>query len=241
MDHRAPTAVVIGGSGGIGVACGERLAADGYAVTLVARNAGRLADAVRGIPGARIAVADCGDEAAVRQVFAGIDRVRLLLHASGARVGAPVAAQDVETFDDLYAGHLRSVFLCSREALARMGAGSRIVLTSSVAARRPVAGLSGYCAMKAGLGMFARSLAMEVAERGIGVYLLAPGQVDTPMLVKRWHCLRPADVAEAVSYLATVDPALRIAEFDIRSVTSGPYAPPLSGPADGPIGLVARP
>jgi NAD(P)-dependent dehydrogenase (short-subunit alcohol dehydrogenase family) len=231
-------AVIIGGSGGIGEACGHRLAARGYSVVLVARDRSRLAEvALRIGPTAQWRAADCGDADEVSKAFEGLGPVAVLVHAAGIREGAPVADQPVSVLDDLYSSHLRSAFLTVKASLAAMSGGSRIILMSSVAARRPVPGLSGYCAMKAAMGMFARSLSMELEERRIGVYLVAPGQVDTPLLVKRWHCLQPDDVAHAVEFLSTVDSALNIREFDIRSVTRGPHAPPLSGPPDGPIGI----
>lgn len=235
-------AVIIGGSGGIGEACGRRLSARGYDVVLVARDPTRLAQAAMRIGSARWRAADCGDAGEVAKAFEGLGPIAVLLHTAGIREGAPVSSQSVSVLDALYESHIRSAFLTIKAALPEMSEGSRIILMSSVAARRPVPGLSGYCAMKAALGMFARSLSMELEERRIGVYLVAPGQVDTPLLVKRWHCLQSDDVAHAVEFLSTVDSTLKIREFDIRSVTSGPHAPPLSGPPDGPIGvaLVAR-
>jgi NAD(P)-dependent dehydrogenase (short-subunit alcohol dehydrogenase family) len=229
-------AVIVGGSGAIGAACGHLLSELGFEVVLVARDAGRLAEVASGIPGARYVAADCGGAEEVERVFADIDHVGVLVHAAGIRFGSPIAEQAVSVLDDLYSSHLRSVFLSVQAALRLMSEGSRVVLVSSIASRVPVAGLSGYCAMKAGIAIFARSLSLEVHDRGIGVYVVSPGQVDTPLLVKRWHCLQPEDVAQTIGFLATIDSTLEIGEFDIVAATRGPHAPPLSGPLDGEIG-----
>ena len=230
------SAVIIGGSGAIGAACGDLLSELGFEVVLVARDPGRLADVASEIPGARYVAADCGRAEDIGRVFAGIDHVGALVHAAGIRVGSRISEQPVSVLDDLYSSHLRSVFLSVRTALGLMSEGSRVILVSSIASRVPVAGLSGYCAMKAGIAIFARSLSLEVRDRGIGVYVVSPGQVDTPLLVKRWHCLQPEDVAQAIGFLATVDSTLEIGEFDMVGATRGPHAPALSGPRDGEIG-----
>ena len=230
------TAVIVGGSGAIGAACGHLLSELGFAVVLVARDAGRLAEVASDIPGARYVAADCGRSEDIERVFADIDHVGALIHAAGIRVGARISEQPVSVLDDLYSSHLRSVFLSVQAALGWMSEGSRVILVSSIASRVPVAGLSGYCAMKAGIAIFARSLSLEVHDRGIGVYVVSPGQVDTPLLVKRWHCLQPEDIAQAIGFLATVDSNLEIKEFDILAATRGPHAPALSGPPDGEIG-----
>jgi NADP-dependent 3-hydroxy acid dehydrogenase YdfG len=230
------SAVIVGGSGAIGAACGHLLSDLGFQVVLVARDAGRLAEVASDIPGARYVAADCGRAEDIGRVFADIDHVGALVHAAGIRVGSRISEQPVSVLDDLYSSHLRSVFLSVRTALALMSEGSRVILVSSIASRVAVAGLSGYCAMKAGIAIFARSLSLEVHDRGIGVYVVSPGQVDTPLLVKRWHCLQPDDVAQAIGFLATVDSTLEIGEFDMVAATRGPQAPALSGPPDGEIG-----
>lgn len=229
-------AVIVGGSGAIGAACGRLLSELGFEVVLVARDAGRLVEVASEIPGARYVAADCARAEDLERVFADIDHIGVLIHAAGIRVGSRIAEQPVSVLDDLYSSHLRSVFLSVQGAIGLMSEGSRVILVSSIASRVAVAGLSGYCAMKAGIAIFARSLSIEVDDRGIGVYVVSPGQVDTPLLVKRWHCLQPRDVAQTIGFLATVDSTLEIREFDIVAATRGPHAPPLSGPPDGDIG-----
>lgn len=234
------TAVVLGGSGGIGAAAAAGLADAGYDIVLVARDRQRLAEAAATIPGARILVADAATEATMVPAMAGLDRIGVLVHAAGARIGLPVAQQPAELLDTLYRSHLRAAFVSVRAALAQMAEGGRIILVSSVAAHRPVPGLAGYCSMKAALGMFAETLRYELAGR-IGVSVVIPAQVDTPMLAKRWRCIQPEDVAAAVVFLAGLEPALQVDEFELRATLHGPFAPPLSGPPGAPEGVVAVP
>lgn len=231
---------MVGGSGGIGAAAASALAEAGYDILLVARDGRRLREAADRIPRARTVVADAATEEAMSDALGRLDRIGVLVHAAGARVGKVVAQQPAELLDTLYRSHLRSAFVSVRAALARMVDGGRIVLVSSVAAHRPVPGLAGYCAMKAGLGMFAESLRYELGGR-VGVSVVVPAQVDTAMLAKRWRCIQPGDVADAVVWLAGLDPALHVDEFELRATLSGPFAPPLSGPPDAPLGVVAVP
>lgn len=240
MPPPGTTAVVLGGSGGIGAAAAGGLADAGYDIVLVARDRRRLTGVAATIPGARIVVADAATEATMARAMAALGRIGVLVHAAGARIGRAVAEQPAELLDSLYRSHLRAAFVSVRAALAHMVEGGRIVLISSVAAHRPVPGLAGYCAMKAALGMFAESLRHELAGR-IGVSVVVPAQVDTPMLAKRWRCIQPEDVAAAVVYLAGLDAALHVDELELRATLHGPFAPPLSGPPDAPVGVVAVP
>jgi NAD(P)-dependent dehydrogenase (short-subunit alcohol dehydrogenase family) len=79
---------------------------------------------------------------------------------------------------------LTGPFLCAQRAARRMvadGHGGRIINVTSVHEHVPRVGSSAYCAAKAGLGMLTQVLALELAEHGITVNSVAPGEIATPM------------------------------------------------------------
>ncbi|HEY6696726.1 MAG TPA: SDR family NAD(P)-dependent oxidoreductase, partial [Acidimicrobiales bacterium] len=102
-------AVVTGGSGGIGVACGEALAAAGYDVVLTARRAEPLREAADKL-GARWVAADCADEEQFAAVVAAVDHVDFLVHAAGILDGTFVRKEAPDTFDRVIRSNLRSAF-----------------------------------------------------------------------------------------------------------------------------------
>jgi len=220
-------AVVTGGSGGIGFACGRVLAERGYDVLLVARRQEPLEKAAAEI-GARWAVADCAEEADVARAFAHVERVDYLVHCAGTLEGTYIRRQQAETFDGQLRSHLRSAYLAAAAAVKKMEAGGRIVFVSSTAGLKGMEGLTGYSAAKGGINAMAGALAAEVEGDGIQVHILVPAPVDTPMLENPafpMHCLEATDVAQVVGWLDELRPAVVIREVVMRSVVKGPFAP----------------
>jgi NAD(P)-dependent dehydrogenase (short-subunit alcohol dehydrogenase family) len=223
-------AVVTGGSGGIGFACGELLAGRGYDVVLVARRREPLEQAAEKL-GCRWKVADCSVEADVAAVYADEPSVAMVVHAAGGYEGTLVRRQPVEVLDRVLAANLRSSYLVASKALPLMSQGARIVFVSSTASRGTPT-LSAYSASKAGLNAFALALAGEVDKHGIGVHLVTPGPVDTPMFgdyVANVPTLAAADVARAVGWLEELPRHVVLREIVLEPVTTGPFVP-LAGP-----------
>lgn len=225
-------ALVTGGSSGIGLTVGAMLVERGYDVVLNARRATQLAEAADGI-GAEHVAGDCGDEEQAARIAAEVGPVDLLVHAAGTMDGTFVRKESADTFDRVIAANLRSAFLISRAVLASMPAGGRIVFVSSSSAHQPQPGKAIYSASKAGLNAFARALAAEVERDGIAVHTVTPGPVATAMLDDvhfPMHTLSVEQVAGAVVWLDSLDPAVVLPEIVLSAATKGPFAPELFVP-----------
>jgi NAD(P)-dependent dehydrogenase (short-subunit alcohol dehydrogenase family) len=222
------TAVVTGGSGGIGKACGRVLAERGYDVVLVSRRPGPLRAAAREI-GARWLAADCTDEQDITRIVDAAPAPTVLVHAAGIVEGAGILDHRSDVFDRVIAANLRSTYLLTRALLARMGPGSHLFFLSSTAGLKGVAGFSAYSASKAGMNAFATAVAAEVESDGIGVHLITPGPVRTEMLDTAPHgdlwLLEPEDVASAVGWIESLPPRVVVREIVMRAVMKGPFAP----------------
>jgi NAD(P)-dependent dehydrogenase (short-subunit alcohol dehydrogenase family) len=229
----APVAVVTGGSGGIGFACGQLLAKRGYDVVLTARREGPLREAADTL-GCRWKTADCSVEADVDALYDGESAVAIVVHAAGLYEGTLVRRQSVEVVDRVLAANLRSAYLVASKALPLMSAGGRLIFISSVASRgQPT--LSAYSMSKAGENALAIALAGEVEKHGIGVHLVTPGPVDTPMFgdyAANVPTIRAEDVARAVGWLEEMPPHVVLREVVLEPVTTGPFVLKPEGSSD---------
>jgi 3-oxoacyl-[acyl-carrier protein] reductase len=221
-------ALVTGGSRGIGRAIACRLAGDGATVALTyATQAAAAEDAVRAIEaaGGRAAAFgfDVGDAAAVGDgvgaVVERFGRLDVLVNNAGVAIDGLVLRYKESDWQRTLDTNLTGVFLCTKAALrtmvrARYG---RIVNLTSVVAEMGNAGQAAYAAAKAGVIGLTRSVAREVASRGITVNAVAPGFVETEMTASLTDPQRAAyttlipvgrlgstdDVASAVAFLAS--------------------------------------
>ncbi|WP_370326591.1 SDR family oxidoreductase [Euzebya sp.] len=220
-------AVVTGGSGGIGRACGAALVAQGYDVVLTSRRPEPLHAAADEI-GARAVPADAGTDADVARLFDAVERCDVLVHAAGVLDGTTVRDQPVDTFDEVLRINLRSSYLVTRAALTKMRAGAKIVYISSVAGLKGLAGMSAYSTSKAGVNALAQSVAAEVERDGIGVHIVVPGLVETEMIdnpaTMAAAALTPDHVAEVVAWLCELPPEVVIRQITMRATDRGPFA-----------------
>jgi NAD(P)-dependent dehydrogenase (short-subunit alcohol dehydrogenase family) len=222
------TALITGGSGGIGKACGRRLVAAGYDVLLTARREEPLRAAAQEL-GARYVVADACAPATFAPAVDAAERIDLVVHASGVLGGTYARKQTFAQWRATMAANLDSCFVLTSAALPKMAAGSRFVFVSSSAAHEPMRARTAYSASKAGMNAFAAALAQEVDRDGINVHVVTPGPVETEMLQDvpfEMYAIRAADVAEAVAWLDTVDPSVDLPEIRLHAVTRGPAARP---------------
>ncbi|MCX5328792.1 SDR family NAD(P)-dependent oxidoreductase [Streptomyces sp. NBC_00140] len=182
------TAVITGGTRGLGRAIAERYLQEGARVVCAARNPYDIKEVLDLAPdrSAYIPVDVTSDGsvealmARTTELFGGLD---ILVANAGVSRDGRVDRLAVDDWQDMVATNLTGVFLCTRAAvpyLERSPAG-RIVNVSSSMATRVAVGASGYCATKAAVEMFTRVSAIELAPRGILVNSLAPGILDEGM------------------------------------------------------------
>lgn len=220
------TALVTGGSGGIGKACAAKLHESGYDVVLTARREGPLRRAADEI-GARPIVADVSDAVGFARAVAALKTVDLLVHAAGTLGGTYARKQTFEQWHAVISANLDSCFVVTSAVLPLMRAGARLVFISSSAAHEPMPGRTAYSASKAGMNAFARALALEVDRDGISVHVVTPGPVETGMLQDvpfEMHAIGVSDVAQTVAWLDTLDSSVDLPEIRLDAVKRGPFA-----------------
>ncbi len=191
------TAVVAGGSGGIGSAIVRTLQQAGAAATSLDVSPPPDSD----IPWLPCDVrSDDSVGSAVRQFVEQNGRLDLVIHAAGISREAVVWKLAVEDWDMIQAINLRGAFLLLRHSIPvmRQGQGGRVVLIGSINGSRGKFGTSAYSASKAGLLGLAKSVARETGRFGILVNVIEPGWVRTPLTEALPATLRQAAEAESV-------------------------------------------
>ncbi|HET7420897.1 MAG TPA: SDR family oxidoreductase [Candidatus Dormibacteraeota bacterium] len=192
------TAVVTGGSGGIGGEVVRSLRSARWDVLSLSRREG----------------CDVSDEKQVAAAFAKLHTLDALVHCAAVLVKRNLSEMSAAEWDVQLDSGLRSAFLCSREAFRLMrGRGGSIVMVSSLSGvfgAEKFPGMAAYVAAKSGLAGLTEALAVEGRAEGIRVNAVSPGAVDTPMLRiagVEGPALTPAEVARLIVWLASSDSA----------------------------------
>lgn len=179
------SALVTGGSSGIGLALARALRQDGYGLTLVARRPEPLSEAANELDALAVP-ANLGDaDECVRVVAAHVERfggMDVLVNCAGIGIGGSFADQDTKKIALQLDVNLRATLVITRESLPYLRTSrGQVVTLASIAGTIPTPGLAVYGATKAALIAWTRSLNREEAEHGIRATAISPGFVATRM------------------------------------------------------------
>ena len=190
---RAPIAIVTGSDSGIGKATAVKLAQQGFDVGITWHSD------EQGARGTAAEVRQSGRRAEVRQVdlaradetvqvvndiseaLGGLD---VFVNNAGVGASTPFLDVSLDDWSHVLDVDLTAPFVAGQAAARRMvqaGRGGRIINVTSVHEHVPLRGASAYCAAKGGLGLLTKVMALELAEHGITVNAVAPGEIATPM------------------------------------------------------------
>ena len=243
-DLTGKIAIVTGASRGIGAEIAAQLAARGAHVVAAARqeHAAATVEAIRAAGGqADLGSMDVTDEASVHALVAGTlerhGQIDILVNNAGIARDQLMLRMKRDDWDQVIATNLTSAFTCTQAVVKPMvkQRSGRIICISSVVGQMGNTGQANYAASKAGIIGFTKSLALEVASRGITVNAVAPGLIDTDMTralssgaQQDWESRiplgrlgTPDDVAAAVAFLASDEAAYITGQ--VLAVNGGMY------------------
>lgn len=191
MDKRlnGKIALITGGTTGIGLATAKRFAAEGAEVIVTGRNPDTLEAARRELDGlVKVVESDAADERKVARLFETIARKHghldiLFLNAGIAKV-APLAEALLSDFDEMWNLNVRGLWLALKHAMPILSEGAAVIVNTSIAGQKGIAGQGAYAATKAALRSIVRTAANELAGRNVRVNAISPGPIDTPILGK---------------------------------------------------------
>ena len=218
MEH---SAIVTGGTGGLGAAVVARLLDDGWRVVVPWIAESEL-ERMSARDGLELVQADLSDPDAVASVVAtaagsGAAPLRGVVNlVGGFAMGARVHETPLEEFEQQFRLNLRPTYLMVQAAVPHLlsGGGGSIVCTGTRAAIQPFSGAAGYISSKAAVIAFAQAVAAEYKHDGVRCNVILPSVIDTPANRasmpnadhERW--VKPAEIATVISHLLSPDAAV---------------------------------
>jgi NAD(P)-dependent dehydrogenase (short-subunit alcohol dehydrogenase family) len=225
------SALVVGGSSGIGLAIARMLREEGFELSIAARTSERVETAAKELDAHALIgnVADDADcERIVREHADRFGRLDVLVNSAGVGVASPTEHLPTKRWDLQLDVNLRGAFVVTREAIPLLRESKGLVVNlASIAGTIPTPGLAGYGAAKAGLISLTRSLNRELEDDGIRLCALCPGFVDTPMAawtgIASDEMIQPEDCAEVVRMLLRLSPRARVPQVVIERLGEATY------------------
>ncbi|HEY3954813.1 MAG TPA: SDR family oxidoreductase [Streptosporangiaceae bacterium] len=187
------TAILIGGSSGIGLAAGVLLRSVGARVVLVGRDPGRLKAAVSHVQNAGPAedpddsvlgvAGDGGDESTLAEAFGRAGHVDHMYVTAGGISGAgPVTGLSADDIRETFGSRMQAAFAAARMAATRLPAGGSLTFSSGILVIRPVPGMTAPLSVGGALETLTKVLAVELAPARQRVNAVRYGRIDTPLL-----------------------------------------------------------
>jgi 3-oxoacyl-[acyl-carrier protein] reductase len=217
------TALVTGGSRGIGAAIAKRLAADGAKVAITfAKGADAAATVVKAIEsagGTAIAIqADATNpkavQAAVEKTVSVLGKLDVLVNNAGTGIPRKFEEATLEELDQVINLNIRGVFVATQAALKQMNNNGRIISIGSCVGERVMSpGLVAYSATKSAIRMFTQGLSREVGDRGITVNNIQPGPIDTDLNPASGDWATPQKAMTALNRYGKVEEVAALVAF----------------------------
>jgi len=187
--YEGKTAVITGGTTGIGFSTAKLLISEGAKVVITGRTAATVASAERELgTSARAIAADTSKLADLERVVdlarLHLGRVDFVFVNAGIAKFAPLDAVDERLWDEQHDINVRGAFFAVQRLVPLVPEGGAIVLDASIVALKGFPGTTAYAASKAALRSLGRTLAAELLPRGVRVNVVSPGPVATPILDK---------------------------------------------------------
>lgn len=183
---KGKTALITGGSSGIGLAAAQLLARNGARVAITGTNAGKLADACASLGEGHLAitadVTSAEDRARLReQLQSAFGALDVLFANAGVAFATPIDSTEEAMFDRLMDVNVKGVFFTIQAVLPLMPEGGSIILNTSWLNQVGTPGRAVLSASKAAVRSFARTLSAELLDRKIRVNAVSPGSIETPI------------------------------------------------------------
>jgi NAD(P)-dependent dehydrogenase (short-subunit alcohol dehydrogenase family) len=224
-----PSALVTGGSSGIGLAIARMLREEGFDLTLASRTQAKVEAAAAELGAQAVTANVAVEDDAIRLVrahrerFGGLD---LLVNSAGIGIAGTAESVQAKHIDLQFGVNVRGLLLVTREAIPLLKESRGwIVNLASIAGTFPTPILTVYGATKAAVIALTRSVNAELDGDGVRAIAICPGYVDTPMAdwagLEGAEMIQPEDCAEIVRMCLRLSPSARIPQVVVERVGAG--------------------